>query len=50
MTIIANIVAASGVPNSAEKNAAIPQSVAVRVSRSSSLKSFDDQYPIVPPI
>ena len=39
-TIIAKQAAASGVPNRAEKNAAMPQAVAVRRSWSEKRKSF----------
>ena len=50
MTAMAKTVAASGVPNRAEKKAAIPASVAVRMSRSSRCSSFPTSKPMVPPI
>ena len=50
MTTMANTVAVRGVPNKAEKNAAMPAMVAVRRSRSSRLKRFPAWRPMVPPI
>ena len=50
MTTMANTVAVRGVPNRAEKKAAMPAMVAVRRSRSSRLNRLPAWRPMVPPI